>query len=196
MGALRSLERSSQLQHHWVIIASLSPSLLVLFGCPLIDGTIKWLQGSRCEVTWSSQKVTEAHGCKQTIQISVSSLFPPILSLQPLLLPPGSQHALWPFQKHSFPFSHAVPPPCDSTSATTAQMLSARERKADKHTYMRQEMTVAQADEKHAKLRELKRFLSCKGLQIQFQISVSVEFMFLVVGTHEVYTQGISMLCC
>lgn len=39
-------------------------------------------------------------------------------------------------------------------------------------------------------------FLSCKGLHTQFQLLISVEIMFLVVGAHEGYAQGISMLCC
>lgn len=39
-------------------------------------------------------------------------------------------------------------------------------------------------------------FLSCKGLHTQFQLLISVEIIFLVVGAHEGYAQGISMLCC
>lgn len=57
-------------------------------------------------------------------------------------------------------------------------------------------MTVAWADEKQAKPRDLQRFLSCKGPQTPFQLLISVEFMFLVVEAQEGYAQGISMLCC
>lgn len=73
--------------------------------------------------------------------------------------------------------------PCDSTSATTAQTLSALGEERGQ-TCLHEELTVSRGTRKKqgpAKVPELQgelqSFLSCKEPQTQFQIPLSVELM-------------------